>query len=318
MTSRMNSTSNGDIFVRVQPAPTWHTSYDGNALTIEPHHLLLIFAGTQVRITDCRCENCQPILAVARVAPSDLARFFQKQGVGRAIFLPHRDLWLPLPDGTQSSSLGAVMAFAQSMADAGLHVRLVEAQATEVGTWVRTKKFDWVDLDNVVVPGLLGQVAPDPYGMCTPGISTQVLLVGRHASYGHLDDILEILEVPPTAEEIAQSEALCARALEAFEAEHGWSGYVRIGNERPRREDEVRAELAGNLNRLTGPRVLPEGEQRGILKRIRRVLVALGDRSGSTAATALAERVGRVVGDDLPGELIADLRSFAERSLRPE
>lgn len=306
----------------LRPAGFWQTSIDGSQLLSEPHHLLLDFGTEQARLTDCRCEECSKLgedfFEIPAIGPESLADFLIEEQFDRLEIVIHPDLALPDSEGKAAQLFTGIHGFAQAVADAGLDVRLIEFTPPETGTWVRAVAYAFFDPEHVVVPGLLGRIADDPHNLATPGISLFVQSLSASERFALPEELFELLEEVPTAEEQKAATKLEQRALEAFEREHGWTGYLRLGKGRLRHESEVRNELSQLVARMAGSKASPlsDAERRGTWKRIRKILGVLEDRAGSADASALLARVGLPappVGGAL--ELMLDLQAFAEKPL---
>jgi hypothetical protein len=304
------------MLARIQPAPYWHTSIDGAALISEPHHLLLVIGDWAARLTDCRCEDCLDaapgLLDLERIDATSLAALLAENEIGALAIAPHGDLLLPGSDGEPSRSLATVFELAAGLRALGVSCDVVRLPSVAPGAWVCTTGFAFIAPDHVVVPGLLGQVVPDDYGICTPGISTYIQLLGRKEPYGYPDDLVEVLDEAPAEEDEAASRRRCRRALHAYEEVHGWTGYLDLGAGRPRSA----AEAAAELERLVGSLAdadssLREADRRGRWKRARRIILAFAEGAGSSDARGFIERHG--MSRELTPAVLVEARALARR-----
>lgn len=275
------------ISLIVMPAPMLHTNMERTEIISEPHHLYLPDA--DLRLTgDCGCEICEGsgVETLTQVTGEALAANLLENGVTGLELQPHRDLFLLGPGGEPTGVARFLNDFAGVVRGAGLTVAFVAHTPMEPGTWIRIVAEAWIAPDHVIVPGQLGQVQQDDWGVCTPGISAYVLLAGRKEPYGYMEELLEPLNGPPSDEEIKAAEALTRRSLEVFEETNGFSGYLKLGKGRPKTVEEARREIAVAVERLTKA----EGaDRRGLVKRVRKVLAALSERAGDVGAGELLE-----------------------------
>jgi hypothetical protein len=298
------------ISLIVMPAPMLHTNIERTEILSEPHHLYLPDA--DLRLTgDCGCEICERngVETLTQVSGEALAANLLENGVTGLELQPHRDLFLLGPGGEPTGVAQFLNDFAGVVRGAGLTVAFVAHTPMEPGTWVRIVAEAWVAPDHVIVPGQLGQVQQDDWGICTPGISAYVLLKGRKEPYGYLDELLEPLREPPSEEEIKGAEALTRRSLEIFEETNGFSGYLKLGKGRPKTVEEARREIAVAVERLA----TAEGaDRRGLIKRVRKVLAALSERAGDARAGELLVGLSSAAGSDGEEVILQGIGDYAD------
>ncbi len=313
--------SDDQLLARVQPVGGWHVSVDGQTLVAEPHHMLLVIGETQIRLTDCRCDECARLDASffesPLIPPAEVAAALLENGNDSLAIAPHRDLLLPLEDGEPADCLALVAEYAEALAAAGVAVELVELVDASVGEWLHSTGYWAYGPEQVLVPGLLARVVPDPYGICTPGVTVYVVLEGAEEPFGYPDGLLEPTGSEPRPEELAEARRLYGKALEIFEDEHGWSGYLKLGKGRPRAAVEARTELAGLAAKLGEDRAV--SDLRGLTKRARRILAGFADRADSDEARGLLDRMNAASSaEGLDCGLLADLRGFASHPVKGE
>jgi hypothetical protein len=291
------------ICLRIQPGPAWHTDPEGTRLLQEPHHLLL--PEVELRLTDCRCTRCLAdgpgILSARFVSPAELLGRLQAENIASVDFLPHTDLLLPGPSGEVTGVARFLNQVADVLRAGGVEVQFIQAQPIEPGTWVRTVSYDFSPPSDVLVPGLLGQVHADPWGLCTPGVSTNVQLIGGKEPHGLGVERFEVLDAKPTEEELQEAAHIAKNALDLYEQAHGFTGYLKVGKGRFRSEEEVRRELcatAARMPKATG------ADRRGLEKRVWKLLQALADRASAPGAAVLLEEARRKGLED-PGAIAA-------------
>ena len=301
----------------VQPAPTWLTDLAGTVLTKDPHHLLIRNGEHVFRLTDCACDACAafPALGVLpKAEPQSFAAWLISCDVRRIELNVHRDLALPGGDGAPSRSLVFVQRWGQAMAEAGVRVEFFTVRTPTIGAWYRaTAKYRYGTLQ-FVVPGMLGQVRPDPGGVCTPGISTMLRMVGGTSDYGFPARMLEPLDGEPTEAELEEAKTLARGAFSAFEAEYGPLGIIQTLDGRLHEEASWRREIAVVTKRLGHPSLkLPD--QKGLTKRLRGLLEPLAESLPRCGAAELVSAVD-TAGIPLPKEVLDEVMRFTEKPMK--
>ncbi len=303
----------------VKPGGLFHISRDGESLITEAHHLFFDLGDMVMRITDCRCDQCvtgeSELLELPLVSARDLAAAILENEIPYLALAPHPDLRLPLASGEPSRILGILGEFAEALVACGVAVEWVELRGMGVGTWVTTVGYQFIQPDHVVVPGLLGQVVEDRYGICTPGVTALVQLAGFDEPYGYPVGLLEESDGEPGADELEAAKALRARAIDVFEAEHGWTGYLKLGKGRQRSAAEASRELVQLAGWLTEHLDdASPADAKGRWKRIRKILAAFVDRAGLADAQALIDRMDVAREPrDVALALLEDVRAFTEQ-----
>jgi hypothetical protein len=148
-----------------------------------------------------------------------------------------------------------------------------------------------VEPNHVIVDGMLGQVFDDPYAglICTPGISTFILMLGRDKPYGYGDDWFVPMDSEPGPDEIQRSLELYANADVIFAERNGYYGFVLIG----RKLVYVRKlfmEIRSNVARIRECHLagINPVDVKGHLKRLRKVLLAFHKHPLADEAVQLA------------------------------
>jgi hypothetical protein len=313
------------LLALVKPGGWFHISLGGKSLVTEPHHVIFWVSDLAFRITDCRCEQCEAhesgVLELPLLTAEEFAAALHEQELPDLDIAPHPDFLLPLQNGEPSKSLQALLGYAAVLSACGVTVEWVELRATPPGAWVKTVGFHFFQPNHVIVPGLLGQVAHDVYSICTPSVSTLARLEGVHDprsyGFGYPTGLLEEITGEPTDEEKEAARELQSRALEVYEAEHGWTGYLVLGKGRQRTEVEARRELgqlAAWLDEHKNDARWPD--IRGRWKRMRNILTAFADRGGMREAQELADGMNLLpTADDLSHGALAQIMAFAERPI---
>lgn len=249
---------------------------------------------------------------VQSVAPEDFARWLiEEAGRPRIRFLFTRELSLPMADGSVPMARQLVEGIGAVVAEFGIDVEygeLLEPEGYAVGQWVRFTDF-YADRKVVMVAeGMLGVVRPDPYGVCTPGISVMVRPVGCDYEYGFPCGVVEPVG-PPTEEDLKRAEDLARQgAWKLLREQNRWIGVVLPGLSAADALRELGA-LATRIRREEDVRVL-----KGNLKRVEKILKGFGPSPRGETALVLAERCRQEIMSALPSEieeLISDVESWA-------
>jgi hypothetical protein len=200
--------------------------------------------------------------------------------------------------------------------------KLPFAPTHEPGTWVRFTEDQFIETDNIIIEGMLGQVIDHPHAhyICTPGISTMIRPLGLDVEYGYFNTTFTALDGEPTEDERAKSEELRKAAFSIYEEKYGYSGYARLGTKLVRQE-----KLAKEMDHSTERVVdwFEEGGQekhiKGTMKRIRKVLEALEKHPNGEAAQKLAARVedANVDSENIP-ELMGAVSAWFEQGMEQE
>ena len=177
-----------------------------------------------------------------------------------------------------------------------------------VGDWVVTTDFVFRGLEDVVVPGMLGQVVPDPRERCIPGVGAMVQLCGIARPFGYPKKMLAVCE-PPSPSALADAEELAKRALEVYQDQHCWLGLVPLGK-KVLPESQVKRELATLVAQLKNHSSLPEADAKGRWKRVRKLLRAVSEQGKGAEAGELARAAATLRWDKLSPEFIAHVTEY--------
>lgn len=176
------------------------------------------------------------------------------------------------------------------------------------GTWVRIVGDHFFDPSHVILDGMIGVVVDDPYAsiICTPGVSTMILLVGRDKPFGYFNDAFFPCDTIPGPEEVQRSIELFQNAMRTFEDRHGFSGYIQIGKEFVAQE-KLFIELKANVTKVSKWHQARKNEAdvKGSLKRIKNVLLAFNRHPAAEEANLIAGTIASLgpSSDDLPSVL---------------
>jgi hypothetical protein len=283
------------ILGHVALAPDYLVSVEGDTLVSPPHHAVIqLNVGWSFRITDCRCATCerdgQSVLALELVSATDLLEVLVRDDIGAVELLLPSDLLLPMSNGESCELATRVEAYADVLTRGGISVRRLLRKHPPIGTWVRTVAYRMYSENNIIVPGLFGQVTHDAGGVCTPGVTVMVKLEGRAGAFGYWRADLALMTSPPAPHELAASRAFDDQALVLFEQEHGPTGLLKLGKGRIVSVDAASEELRQLVRVVAGESGSPSPAQvAGTVKRIRRVLRAFADSAGDAAVAAVAE-----------------------------
>ncbi|MEI6713493.1 MAG: hypothetical protein WCO60_07060 [Verrucomicrobiota bacterium] len=123
------------------------------------------------------------------------------------------------------------------------------------------KKDAIIDVDHSFVEGMLGQVMPDPYGICIPGMDVLVRAVGMNQPQGY--DCLQVERIgAPTKIELHMAKELAVNAYKLYRERNGWCGIVLVGNQHM--TEERARYLPYRFERIQGMGVAKDGENAGI------------------------------------------------------
>lgn len=161
------------------------------------------------------------------------------------------------------------------------------------GTWMRAVADRDDDMNDVLLAGMVGKVVVTEWShlICTPGISTMVLVEGRSHPYGHAWEALVPMAEPPSQEHLEISRQLCADAAAQFQLRYGWRGYLQLGKE-VLPEAKVRVEIAALLKKLPELyRRCRAADYTGNAKRLAKLVRALGHHPQGAELASVAESI---------------------------
>ena len=95
------------------------------------------------------------------------------------------------------------------------------------GTWIRIVGDYFFGPTHVVLEGMIGVVVdhPQAWVICTPGVSTMILLAGRDKPFGYFNKLFSPCDSEPGPDEIQHSIDLSQNAMLLFEQRHGIYGF---------------------------------------------------------------------------------------------
>jgi len=176
------------------------------------------------------------------------------------------------------------------------------------GTWVRMVGDHFFSPSHVILDGMIGVVVDTPfaYMVCTPGVSTMILLVGCDQPFGYFNNAFFPCVTIPGPDEVQRSIELLQDAMRIFEDRHGFTGYIQSGKVFVTQE-KLFFELKANVTKISKWHHARTNETdiKGSLKRIKKVLLAFKKHPASEEAKLIAKTIASLApsSHDLPSIL---------------
>ncbi|MBC7475077.1 MAG: hypothetical protein H7263_12350 [Candidatus Sericytochromatia bacterium] len=171
--------------------------------------------------------------------------------------------------------------------------------------WVVFTEDQFIDPDNIIISGMLGERAINPYGH---HLETSVRPYGGKKAFGYETRTLKILSVKPTDEEINNSILLWNSALDVYVEKYGWCGWVKIGSN-IMSERTVLNELIHQLGKIVEFASTPirEKDTIGSKKRIGKILRSFSRHPKGEGFLMLSDEITKCRADE------SELRPILEK-----
>lgn len=245
----------------------------------EAHFLTAETENGAFRFSECDCPDCQtsPASEYPLGYKGLMAEFVRETyGIVPIRLVVQPDMLLPLATGEETQALCFVRELHDLLEGAGFPVIVSDRPIDydyATGDLARITR-DIMGVENVpCLEGMLATIQPDPWAVCSPGVSVLIQIVGTDENTSLWCRDIEPAAAPSN-DDFEYATSLARDSTTIYQSRHGWLGMVQVGN---RRLSETKAlgELLTHLRRLPS---LWEAENKkefsGILKRIARLVAA--------------------------------------------
>ncbi|QED28426.1 hypothetical protein FRD01_14520 [Microvenator marinus] len=299
------------LIIRFVYGSSYNVAVDHTHLITEGHTLIAMMPWGNLQFGACDCEECARQDEVQRADPNSfLGWLIEDVRPAEVLLVLHPDMTLPVgEEGLATGAVKFVSQIAKALLDEGVLAEITDSfgEALEPGSWVRFSRDYLVNQTYCLEAGMLGQVMPDPYRICTPGVSALVRPVGFDFEYGFFCELFEPISEPDdTAIKEAQEQA--KQSYVGFQERNGWHGI--LGPNLP--IDRATRELLAFTRNL--PQETNEKAVRGGLKRVAKLLDKFAISPwADDAATLSVQCRNDLDAKAVSPELMDALRAFLER-----